>query len=665
MPSVFRSDEKLGKKDDDHKPTRRSSIRSQCRAAARLGPRKTLKRLVVTLALGVFVYLFIKNIPTDLPIRDRRRPVYKAQPDRDEVHKPDSMPKLVLDRPIKPPVPDNPSAPTSKYNGPIKFPKLASTLRAISSTGGSSPSNSNVLFAAASLKSVGLLLPMACRMGAEQRNYVHFALTGGTEVDIEELRVVNGIDDSCQVIFHDARPDFAATSATERLKFGVSRALYYIQNYMHPQAMFVDVSGPEEDYFLAAARNRALELGIPLVELPEHAYSTLSWVTKLDSSSLSAWDKVNIDILVHASSGAPGSLIHLLKSLSAADYSAGSIPHLTIELPRDVDRATTEFLKSFEWPPRRFQTRSRSRQLTLRHRIAGDRLTEEESSVRFLESFWPASPRYSHVLVLSPQAQLSPGFFHYLKYAVLEYLYSGVALRQGWDSRLFGISLDLPSTHLDASKPFKPPLGKSSDDHGHADDESLPFLWQAPNSNAALYTGHKWVELHSLVSNLVHHQRHTQQVPAFFTEKLVSKSYPSWLEHALRLCRARGYWSLYPSPPSMGASLATIHNELYRPPEEYEREVGREIRTTRDTETGRSSGAALAGRLADRGGLVAFDKMTLLRWDGATTSLQDLDTAAAEYANEFRRAVGGCDGLAPEDLTPKESMKDLFCMKGD
>lgn len=60
----------------------------------------------------------------------------------------------------------------------------------------------------------------------------------------------------------------------------------YIHHYMHPQAVFVDTSGAEEDYFLAAFRKQAPDLGIPVIELPEKAESILSWVTKLDSSSL-------------------------------------------------------------------------------------------------------------------------------------------------------------------------------------------------------------------------------------------------------------------------------------------------------------------------------------------------------------------------------------------
>lgn len=55
---------------------------------------------------------------------------------------------------------------------------------------------------------------------------------------------------------------------------------------MHPQAVFVDSSGDEDEYFLPAARAQASEEGFPLIELPESAQKRLGWITKLDSASL-------------------------------------------------------------------------------------------------------------------------------------------------------------------------------------------------------------------------------------------------------------------------------------------------------------------------------------------------------------------------------------------
>lgn len=60
----------------------------------------------------------------------------------------------------------------------------------------------------------------------------------------------------------------------------------HINNYMHPQAMIIDASGLEEDYFLTSMRKQAPDLSIPLIELPENSITQLGWISKLDSSSL-------------------------------------------------------------------------------------------------------------------------------------------------------------------------------------------------------------------------------------------------------------------------------------------------------------------------------------------------------------------------------------------
>jgi hypothetical protein len=429
---------------------------------------------------------------------------------------------------------------------------------------------------------------------------------------------------------------------------------------MHPQVVMADSSENESELFLEAARVQLRSMKIPLIELPSNSPSKLTWLAKLDSASLATWHKVNIEILIQAAPGTSGNLVRLLKSLVAADFSASAIPHLTIELPNKVDPATAAFLKDFRWPPASAYNPTHVEQLTLRHRIPRNSLTEEESSARFLESFWPANPRYSHVLVLSPQVELSPSFFHYVKYSVLEYMHSNAAVSQQWDSRLFGISLNLPSTHLDATKPFTPHSKKGSS------SSDTSFLWQAPNSNAVLYTGPKWVELHAFVSHLLEFQQRAEKkqtpLPSLFSDKLVSKRYPSWLEHALKLSRARGYWTLYPSPNTSG-KLAVVHKEMYRAPEEYEKEIKREG-SADSTERVLAAGPLLES-LPSGGTLPAFDEMPLLLWDGTTTKLTDLDWSAVEYSWELRSAVGGCEKMTPEELSPRPSARDLFCESED
>lgn len=181
---------------------------------------------------------------------------------------------------------------------------------------------------------------------------------------------------------------------------------------MHPQAIIIDGSNAEENYLMAGMRTHAKTSQTTLIELPRRGAQRLAWLTKLDSASLSSWNRITIDILIHAYPGASGSLIRLLKSLSGADFGGGSVPHVTIELPQKIDPPTVQFLESFHWPPAGFADASGTKQLSLRHRIPKHGISEEESSVRFLESFWPTHPQNSHVLVLSPQTELAPDFFH-------------------------------------------------------------------------------------------------------------------------------------------------------------------------------------------------------------------------------------------------------------
>lgn len=250
-----------------------------------------------------------------------------------------------------------------------------------------------------------------------------------------------------------------------------------------------------------------------------------------------------------------------------------------------------------------------------------------------------------------------------LKYSLLEYGYSNAAVLQEWDRRLLGISLDLPATYLNVSEPFSPPTRK---DAVHlaaaaaaATDEPTSFLWQAPNSNAVLFFGQKWVELHGFVSRLVDFQHGSPSPAPLLSEKLVSKRYPAWLEHALKLSRARGYWTLYPSKMT-ASNLATIHNELYTPPEEYEADATRDPSDA--TEIILADGPLL-DRLPNGGNLPPFNQLPLVTWDGLVTKLHDFDSAASDYAAKFRRTIGGCEDLLPSDLLPQKSAGDLFCSK--
>jgi len=192
-------------------------------------------------------------------------------------------------------------------------------------------------------------------------------------------------------------------------------------------------------------------------------------------------------------------------------------------------------------------------------------------------------------------------------------------------------------------------------------DAPTSFLWQAPNSNAVLYNGRKWIELHDFVSRLFELEQQSPSQEASSTKKLVSKHYPAWLEHALTLSRVRGYWTVYPSPDT---EAAIVHRDLYRMPEEYEHD--QEQNKGGKTKQAEESSLPARSPPALEQSLPAFDDMPLLLWDGRPTSLEALDTDAKEYTEEFRRTVVGdqkCNDLKPADLVPRSpSTADLFCV---
>jgi hypothetical protein len=241
------------------------------------------------------------------------------------------------------------------------------------------------------------------------------------------------------------------------------------------------------------------------------------------------------------------------------------------------------------------------------------------------------------------------------------YKYSGLAILQDWNQRLMGISLDLPSTYLNAIEKFTAPRERMDGKRAVAVDKPSPFLWQAPNSNAILYSGKKWVELHGFVSRILDLQSKVPSLAKFKSKKDVSKKYPAWLELALQLCRARGYWVIYPSQTT-ASSLAAVHEELYKAPEEYEKDVFRTLHDTGEITLGNKR---LLDSLLNGGALPPFDELPLLTWDGRLNNLDDFDASAMTYAKKFRNIIGGCESLTPSDLRPRPTAGDLFCEKAD
>lgn len=354
--------------------------------------------------------------------------------------------------------------------------------------------------------------------------------------------------------------------------------------------------------------------------------------------------------MVHASQSA-GSLVRLLRSLDAADY-LGFTPKLTIELSPQIDR--TDLLGQLNG------LSQLKEHITLRRRIQPHFMDPVEASLRTVESFYPLNPGVSHLLMLSSDTEVAPSFYHYLKYSILAYKHSA----RTSTSKLLGISLELPSTKPTIREdPFFSPSSE-------AKLGSIPsFLWQAPNSNAALYFGDKWAEFHSFLSHRLGISESKASIPSL--EKLVSTKYPSFMEYLLEMMRAKGYYILYPSFSGTGASpLVTVHQDLSQSPEEFIGETVHGISENNDAddiemmppEKTPNQGSTIM-TLFDTFdlGLPDMETMPLLSFDGEPLTQEKLIQQTKEYSQRFRTHYGGCSSNQEGALY---SPSDLFCLEG-
>lgn len=659
-------DEELGKKDDDHLRGRSSSMASPSATALTWrGPRR--KRILLAIAVLSILYLFFTNLPTDTVPATQRQGA-RLPPAQSTRHAPV--------KPKGPPPRSQSSVDTRHYfEGPIKYYNLAASFgRGL----GPAHDNRNVLFVASNLKSVASLLPLACDMSKQNKNRVHLMLTGRDDMEIEDIKRLNGVTEAdCSVQWHDGRPDFSIYSTDYRMEVSVRASLGHIRPVMRPKVVLIDSPEREDAFFTKGIKDKTAELRLPLIQLPINAAQHLKWVSKLDGGSLKAWNEINIEILIHAPAESSGSLIRLLKSLENADYFGFSLPRLTIELPNDVDPPTFQYLSNFRWPPYSYGANSK---LILRHRLSQKHLDPVQASIRQLESYYPSDTPNSNVLVLSPQVELSPLYFQYLLYTLLNYKYSDTAMQ--FSEGLMGISLEKPFTTLADKDPISRPE--------EAAKGSL-FLYQSPNSNAALYFGDKWVELHSFLSNRLAVDKALQKPST--TDFPISEKYPSWLGYILELARARSYTMLYPYLSSPEDAFAIIHTELSHPPEEYTKPTittstspSQEIETPLATLSDLTAMVTKSetpqqplsftrsilhllnpslpptdsgGSLPDLSTLPIFSHTGELMPQGQTS----LNQAALAYSEKFVREIAGCQEGKKRVRWKPWSADDLFCLE--
>ncbi|KAF2451484.1 hypothetical protein P171DRAFT_425987 [Karstenula rhodostoma CBS 690.94] len=666
-------DEELGKKDDDHKP----GAARMPKWTPRSTPLRWRRRRVLLAVVGLcLLYALVKHMPSLGGWTDQITTAEYAGAPPGRFSYGHEQP--TNEEPTGPPpgyrAPRAGEPAPHTFDGQFKFYRLAASLHAASHTYGYRAVNRNVVFPISSLHSASTMLPMICEMARWSRSYVHAAFMGREDIDVAQILEINGIDQiRCPAIWHDARPDWTEYSSDDRAELSVMAAMTHINTFLHPQAAIIDDALSEDGFFVRGVRAKTEALHMPLIEIPRDRLDNMMWITRLDAGSLRSWNLPTVDILIQVPPES-ASVARLLKSIRAADYSGLSLPHITLELPAELDGTVEQFLDDFKWPPSGHQSR-----LTTRRRIGSQRATQEASAVRFLELFYPSS-KNSHLLLLSPQAELSPQYYQYLIFTLLEYRHSTYAEDDA--TGVMGVTLELPSVLLNGETKLSPP--KPTEMHSpryselFADTKSVPFLWQAPNSHATLYFGDKWAELHSFLSNRVAKQSKAPQ-----RNKLVSETLPAWMEYTLEFMRARGYSVFYPGATSDEA-LVTVHNELYHIPEEFappkashgDDAIAPPIQTNEPFLRGDI--AAPTPRLLEtkvvshsrplhlilpfEGDLPEIPHLPYLLHRGDLLSHSNISSVADTYAAEYRKVIGGCTIPAGKHRKiAAGSARDLFC----
>jgi hypothetical protein len=569
------------------------------------------------------------------------------------------------------------------YDGPVKFFEIQTTIGIANRMGGYHERNRIVLFAAASLPSASVLIPMACELSKQTTSFVHMAFMGRNDLSIFEILRLNGVDTrTCRVYFHDGRPDFTSYSSDKRAESATAHVFKYIHKYLHPQALIVDSDQTEEEYFSRAVVKSAQEFNLPLIQIPspseridQRSVDNLAWMSRLDPGSLSAWHVPTIHILIQAQTSSSGSLIQLLQALQKADYSGTVPPHITIELPSETDKVLNIFLSEFKWPPKAIP--GAPPHITLRRRIPIGDLSALEASVRFMESFYPAHPDSTHVLLLSPNVHISPLYFQALRYYLLLYRHSLLpSPAYPW---LMGISLSSPDLHLNGSKPFTPPTLFDLQEYDNqvapvSPTIRPPFLWEAPSTDAALYFGPAWRELHTFLSLRLAAAKARPEKQ----ERLVGTHMPSWSEFVLEYIRASGGAFLFLGAAEPSDAFAVVRPETDRTPDEFKSRKKGSTQDEADPYLAPSplpsvppselslhdselrpphAAQHLSSILPFRGPDPLLVNLPFISWSGEQIPRKDYFERTKTEAEKFRVDVGGCAAAGRR----KDGVAGLFC----
>ena len=607
------------------------------------------RRILIAVAAIWLLYLFFNNLPAGLtPAVEREDTRYgRLKPDATSREPPDS------DQ-----TDDTVAKDATTYDGPLKFYELGASLKASRHL---HDSKDNVLFAFAS--SASTVVAAACTMAYQNRTKVHIASMGREDIKMANVLKLNSIPESeCPVIWHHAQPDFARQSSRKRMEAVVKSAIAHIHHAIPMQAIFYD--DRDDDFLPDSVNSAASERWVPTLRVPNKD----AWSLSLDAKSLRHWHDVQINILIHAPRESAGGLLRLLRTIRDADYGGLTVPRITIELPASTDPFVLDVLSRFQWP---LGSPSSASRLTVRHRVDTKLMTPAVTSLRTIESFYPANPSTSHVLLLSTDVELAPNYYQFLMYTLLENKYS--SRMNMISSTVMGVSLEqsqiLAETHTDTQTTA----------------EGSTLLWQHVSPHAALYTGDKWQELHEL---LAHRLAVDPQLSRVMPDaSSLSDAQPVWVRLLSELMQAKGYFMLHPLRQDADSSLITLHQELRQDVEEGQGfDAAPETSSSKSTIDLVEEDGVLGIKISDNpdyreeimlaissitslindeshkkmGQVAGADDVLFYSSDGGRVSWIEAQQKARDYAETFSRSIGGCSSGISDRVG--STIEGLFCV---
>jgi hypothetical protein len=239
------------------------------------------------------------------------------------------------------------------------------------------------------------------------------------------------------------------------------------------------------------------------------------------------WNSFDIKIMI-TTDKKPHALARLLNSATNAHY-LGDKVDLTILMDQTTDKVTQTLVNNYNW---------KKGLKNIRHRIA----TSPKAPI-FVESWYPAS-NHEYAIILNNDVELSPMFYIWAKYAILQYRY------ESFSEQLFGISLYSPQI-LETDPSGRRLFNASNIVQGNA------YLMQLPSYVGAVYFPEHWREFHDYIT------ARTADINGFEMQEIVipnlrsSEWDRSWRKYLEELIYLRSYVMLYPT-----SSLSTIHLEL-------------------------------------------------------------------------------------------------------